>query len=393
MKIAIVVHGRFHAFDLARALLARGHHVTLFTNYPGWAVERFGISRTHVRSFVLHGGGTRVLHRMCQKLRLAYPEALAHQTFGSWAVRQLKCEQWDVIYCFSGIAEEMLQSEDIVSKLRVVVRGSSHIRTQARLLKEESERTGYTLDCPTPWIITREEREYQLADRIVVLSRFAYDSFIAEGVPTNKVSIMPLGSQIEAFRPSSDVVEVRCRRILNGEPLRILYVGTCSWRKGLWDMLTLLRQFQSNNVRFQFIGTCDPPLATMLRDADARIELIARQPQYELPQCYANSDIFIFPTIEDGFAVVLAQAYASALPILTTTSCAGPDMIREGQTGWILPIRTPEAFIERLRWCDAHRTELAEMVWRMYHEYQPRDWNDVAADFERICEDALTRMA
>ncbi len=153
MKIAIVVHGRFHAFDLARALLARGHHVTLFTNYPGWAVERFGISRTHVRSFVLHGGGTRVLHRMCQKLRLAYPEALAHQTFGSWAARQLKCEPWDVIYCFSGIA------------------------------------------------------------------------------------------------------------------------------------------------------------------------------------------------------------------------------------------------IERLRWCDAHCTEPAEMVWRMYHEYHPRDWNDVAADFERICEDALTRMA
>lgn len=44
MKIAIVVHGRFDAFDLARALIARGHDVTLFTNYPGWAVEPFGIS-------------------------------------------------------------------------------------------------------------------------------------------------------------------------------------------------------------------------------------------------------------------------------------------------------------------------------------------------------------
>ena len=393
MKIAIVVHGRFDAFDLARALLARGHHVTLFTNYPGWAVERFGIARVYVRSFVLHGVGTRILHTVCQKLRLAYPEALVHQTFGSWAVRQLMHEQWDVIYCFSGIAEEMLQSEDIVSKLRVVVRGSSHIRTQARLLNEEAERTGCRLDCPTPWIITREEREYQLADRIVVLSRFAYNSFIAEGVPSNKVSIMPLGSQIETFRPSLEVVEARCQRILAGEPLRILYVGTCSWRKGMWDMLTLLRQFQSNNVRFQFIGTCEPSLATMLQDADTGIELIARQPQYELPQWYAKNDMFIFPTIEDGFAVVLAQAYASAMPILTTTNCAGSDMIEEGQTGWVLPIRTPETFIERLRWCDAHRTELAEMVWRVYHEYQPRDWIDVAADFECMCEDALTRLA
>lgn len=61
MKIAIVVHGRFDAFDLARALIARGHDVTLFTNYPGWAVEPFGISKMYVRSFVLHGVGVRVL--------------------------------------------------------------------------------------------------------------------------------------------------------------------------------------------------------------------------------------------------------------------------------------------------------------------------------------------
>src|SRR5690242_3588338 len=60
MKIAIIVQGRFHAFDLTRALSERGHQVTLFTNYPQWAARRFGIGDAEVRSFWPHGVASRV---------------------------------------------------------------------------------------------------------------------------------------------------------------------------------------------------------------------------------------------------------------------------------------------------------------------------------------------
>ena len=64
-------------------------------------------------------------------------------------------------------------------------------------------------------------------------------------------------------------------------------------------------------------------------------------------------------------------------------------MVREGQTGWVLPIRSPEAFIARLDWCDSHREELAEMVRRTYYQFQPRTWADVAVDFESICAEGI----
>jgi hypothetical protein len=51
----------------------------------------------------------------------------------------------------------------------------------------------------------------------------------------------------------------------------------------------------------------------------------------------------------------------------------------------VLPIRSPQEFIECLLWCDAHREELAAMVRRIYNDFKPRDWADVAADFESIC--------
>ncbi|MFQ5872901.1 MAG: hypothetical protein ACE5JL_03755, partial [Dehalococcoidia bacterium] len=56
----------------------------------------------------------------------------------------------------------------------------------------------------------------------------------------------------------------------------------------------------------------------------------------------------------------------------------------------VLPIRSPEAFVERLRWCDAHREELVAMVRRIYDDNQPRDWADVAADFEALCRAGRT---
>ena len=89
MKIAIVVQGRFHAFDLVRALLRRGNKVTVFSNYPQWAVARFGIPASCVRSFSLHGVLTRIAERVREKTGLSF-EASLHRMFSRWAARQLR---------------------------------------------------------------------------------------------------------------------------------------------------------------------------------------------------------------------------------------------------------------------------------------------------------------
>ena len=97
LKIAIVVHGRFHAFDLARALLLRGHDVTLFTNYPKWAVKRFDFPESRARSFWLHG----VMSRAASKLHRgggARHEEWFHTLFGRWAATELAKEHWDIVH-------------------------------------------------------------------------------------------------------------------------------------------------------------------------------------------------------------------------------------------------------------------------------------------------------
>jgi hypothetical protein len=184
MKLAVVVHGRFHAFDLVRALLKRGVDVTVFTNYPYWAIVRFGIPRDRVVSFPLHGVLTRVVERLGNWAGRSF-ENWTHPIFGRWAARQLSRNHWDVIHAWTGISEEIYDSAMFAGTLKIVMRGSAHIRTQAAILSEEQKRVVHPIDRPSQWMLAREQREYALTDRIIVLSEFAFNSFRSEGVPAS----------------------------------------------------------------------------------------------------------------------------------------------------------------------------------------------------------------
>jgi glycosyltransferase involved in cell wall biosynthesis len=397
LKIAIVVHGRFHAFDLARALLQREHDVVVFTNYPKWAVKRFDFPENRVRSYWEHGILSRAISKL-ERLGIAPDtEAWVHTMFSRWAAGELIKDHWDVVHPWSGVSEEILNALAGKSKLNIMARLSSHIRTQARLLEEEEKRTGSPQEKPSAWIIDREEREYAKADKILVLSSFSRDSFIAEGVDPEKVLLMPTCASLKSFRPSPEVIEERCRRILSDRPLQVMYVGTLCFRKGLDDIIAILKSLNASlsdksRFHFRFIGPVAAEAKKHMAELKNFAELIPKRPQHELPKWYAQGDLFIFPSIEEGLPQVLAQANASGLPIITTTNSGAANLIQDNETGWILPIRSPEKFIKRLIWSDEHREDLAAMVRRAYNDFKPRDWTGVAAQFESICLNAIENV-
>lgn len=390
MKIAIVVHGRFHAFDLTRELINLGHKVTLFTNYPGYIVKKWGIPEEDVESFLLHGIVSRAVGELHKRLKFPALEAFLHRWFSIWAGRKIQKRDYDVVRVFSGVAEEVFRSVSDKYTLKILTRGSAHIRTQYELLAEEENRAGVPIEKPSRWRIKREMREYELADSIQVLSSFAKESFIAHGVPEEKLSLLLSSTQVKRFRPDKGVIKERCKRILSGEPLRILTVGRFSFRKGILDLCRTV-SLTKDTFRFRSIGSIATEAKRIAQEHKDKIEFIPRQFEFELPGFYEWADIFILPTIEDSFPVVLAQAQAAGLPIISSTNCCGPDIIKEGETGWVLPVRRPDGLIERLIWCDLHRSYLLRMVQNIYEDFKPRDWADVARDFIDIAEGLLSK--
>lgn len=377
--MAIVAHGRFHAFDLARELLVQGHEVTTFSNYPAWSVARFGIGRQHYRGNPLHGVIDRCVRRVPGLS--ARSEAWQHRRFGRWAARQLRSQSWDVVHCWSGVSEELLRSNAIQARCRVLMRGSAHIAEQDELLRDEEARAGVPIDRPTAWMVAREQREYALADRIVVLSEFARASFARRGLTSDRVSVLPLGVDVGQFRASPADVEARARRVGRGDTLTVMYAGALSARKGLVDLVAIARECANLRMRFTLVGPSMSETEALLSTRGANITVLGKYDQRDLASVYREADLFLFPTVEDGFGMVLTQAMAAGLPILCTTNCAGPDLVTDGRDGWVLPIRSPGAFAERLRWCETHRDELAAMVSAGTGGAVARDWSDVAAMF------------
>ncbi len=80
-----------------------------------------------------------------------------------------------------------------------------------------------------------------------------------------------------------------------------------------------------------------------------------------LVAAYREADLFVFPSVAEGFGQVLLEELACGLPILSTTHTAAPDLIGDGLEGWIVPPARPDLLAERIAWTCTHRDELATM--------------------------------
>lgn len=375
MRIAIGVHGRFSAFNIATGLMELEQDIRLFTNYPPSTVERFGIPARLANGFVTHGLASRIAGRVFREKRPEGVESLLHTSFGTWFARQIRNEPFDVAYCWSGVAEEAFR--DTRSR-KVLNRSSVHIRVQHHLLAAESARAGREIDMPVQWRIDREEREYGLADVIIVPSVSASASFEATPV-ADRVRVVPLTARSAQWRPAREVVDERIRRVESGERLRILFVGALSFRKGMYDLARVVERM-SPGMDFRFTGFVMPECRDLVARLEGRARFDGHVSEQQLVESYAWADILVCPSIEDGFGVVLSHAQAAGIPFIASTNTGGPDLLTMGGKGWIVPIRAPGAIEERLSSCDANRKELGAMVHDLYSRPIQRSWQDVARE-------------
>jgi glycosyltransferase involved in cell wall biosynthesis len=91
------------------------------------------------------------------------------------------------------------------------------------------------------------------------------------------------------------------------------------------------------------------------------VRYLASVPHTQLNQHYINANVFVFPSLVEGFGLVLLEAMACGIPVITTPNTAGPDIITDGVEGFIIPIRDVDALKEKIEWCYGHPAELAEM--------------------------------
>jgi len=225
--------------------------------------------------------------------------------------------------------------------IAIVDRGSSHAQYNKEVLQEEYNKLGVIKWLPPASIIEKELREYELADYILIPSEFVRRSFIKKGMPDSKLIKIPYGVDLTYFYPTKK----------EDDTFRILYVGGMHLRKGVHYLLEAFAQLELPNAELWLIGSQSEEIKPFFKKYAGHFRYFNHLPQNELFKYYSQCSVFAICSIEEGMAMVQAQAMACALPLICTTNSGGEDLIREGEEGFVVPIRDVELLKERIAWC------------------------------------------
>lgn len=145
------------------------------------------------------------------------------------------------------------------------------------------------------------------------------------------------------------------------ELLRVLWAGNFSVRKGAHYLLSAWKQIASENAAtLDIYGAVLLP-EKLLRGLPASIRFCSTIPHVELFTQYQKADVLVFPTLCDGFGMVVTEAFAHGLPVITTNRAGAADLVSHGENGLIVPAGDADALAQALEWCIGHRTQLAAM--------------------------------
>jgi starch synthase len=343
MRIVQTVFGVFHHFELARELLRRGHLETIYSTWPWMRVKREGVPREKVRTFPwLHTPEMLMLKFGYNNPRirdpLTYANALA---FDAWTSRMVrKADRPDALIAISGSSLKTGCEVQSRGGRLICDRGSSHQRVQEQLVSDEYRRWGVSRPVTDLRDIEREEKIYAIADAITVPSSFAARSFVASGLPAEKIKVIPYGVRLERFtrvgEPSRDRFEV-------------LFAGVAGLRKGVPYLLEAFARLRGPK-RLRISGTVHPDILPVLKQLPQEdVVFLGTVPQERLVQLMSTSHVMVLPSIEEGLALVQGQALACGCPVIASTNTGGEDLFTSGIEGFIVPIRDTAALAEKMQ--------------------------------------------
>jgi len=247
-------------------------------------------------------------------------------------------------------------------------REARRIQSEEAILQPEWAATlTATLDSPRK--LNQKEDELDLADLIIVASRFTASTLASRPQLFAPVHIIPYGCPPPAAAPGATP----------DGPLRVLFVGSLGQRKGTSYLLDAIDQIQPH-ATLTLIGSrphapC-PPLDIALK----KHRWLPSLPHDEVLREMREHDVLVFPSLFEGFGLVLLEALSQGIPVITTPHTGGPDILTEGEDGYIVPIRDSAAIAEKLTLLIRDRRHLQEMKASALRKAAQLTWQKYRSD-------------
>jgi glycosyltransferase involved in cell wall biosynthesis len=221
--------------------------------------------------------------------------------------------------------------------VRCVLNQMDPNRIEVEMVREEEKQwPGWavqTAEVPDEYF-RRREQEWAMADRIVVNSGFCRQALLEQGVAPEKLVVIPLSYEASGEKPPA---ESRMKKA--GQPLRVLFLGQVILRKGIQYLIAAARQLEQENIQFDVVGPIGISQEAMA-SAPRNVTFHGRTTRDQASNWYLQSDLFVLPTLSDGFAITQLEAMAHGLPVVTTPCCG--EVVSDGVDGFVVPPRDPD---------------------------------------------------
>jgi glycosyltransferase involved in cell wall biosynthesis len=287
------------------------------------------------------------------------------------AVSELIHPDLGIFHSWNGFCLEGLHKARKLGITSVVVRASSHMLTQMEILRGEFEKYGIRDEVEIQEMIDRCVAEYDAADYVQVPSEFVKKSFLDKGFPEEKLICLPFGVDLDRYvqAPHEDPV------------FRLLFIGRIGLRKGVHYLLDAWRKLRLPKSELVLAGNIEPRFGRVLEEYESLEGLVLPGFVKNPAKLYASSSAFIFPSLEEGSALVTYEAMASGLPVITTFNSGS--IVRDGKDGFIVPIRDVDAICASIEKLHRNR-ELAGKMGAGAREYVTQyTWEHYSSELAR----------
>ena len=242
------------------------------------------------------------------------------------------------------------------------------------IVAEEAARVGELAagwqPAPTEyWALWREE--CKLADRIVVNSEWSREALVRRGIPRDKISVIPVAYEArEVTGQTSEIRRARSypARFTQERPLRILFLGLINLRKGVARLLEAARILRDEPVEFWMVGPVETAHASTIGNP-GRVKWFGPVTRNQATEFYRDADVFILPTLSDGFAITQLEAQAHGLPVIVSKFCG--KVVENGLDGMVLEEPTGACIAAVVRDCivDSDRLQKLAAASRLRDEF------------------------
>jgi glycosyltransferase involved in cell wall biosynthesis len=189
---------------------------------------------------------------------------------------------------------------------------------------------------------------YNQMDMVYVPSMATGNELIDKGIPESKIRFYDRGIDIDRFNPSKRNGFFQNRYKISKKDLKFLYVGRISREKNLPFLAEVFKTLIRLRPNLHLVIVGDGPYLKEMKASmkELPVTFTGYLEGDDLPQAYASSDVFVFPSTTDTFGNVVLEAQASGLPVIVTDEGGPQENIRKNETGFIVRAGNVEAFID-----------------------------------------------